>query len=61
MRTTTATQLSSQNKEFMKKAAHAEKAEIQAAELALSKTNNADVRRFAQRIIDDLKVASRNC
>lgn len=51
--TTTATELSSADKEFMNKAAQAGISEIQAAEMALSKTNNEDVRQFAQRMIDD--------
>lgn len=47
------TQISSEDREFMTKAAHAGIAEITAAEMALKKTDNEDVRQFARRMIDD--------
>ncbi len=47
------TQISDDDREFMMKAAHAGAAEIKAGEMALSKTQNADVKKFAQRMIDD--------
>ncbi|MDQ6789010.1 MAG: DUF4142 domain-containing protein [Acidobacteriota bacterium] len=47
------TEISSEDKEFMHKAAHAGHAEIKAGQMALSKTSSADVKKFAQRMIDD--------
>ena len=47
------TQISDDDRDFMMKAGHAGHAEISAAKMALEKTDNADVRRFAQRMIDD--------
>ena len=47
------TKISSGDREFMKKAAHAGHAEVKAGEMALEKSENEDVRRFAQRMIDD--------
>lgn len=41
------------DRDFMKKAAEAGHAEVQAARLALSKTSNAQVKKFAQMLVDD--------
>lgn len=53
MATAQTTGISSADREFMEKAAHAGKSEIQAAQMALSKSDNDDVKQFAQRMIDD--------
>ena len=55
MNTTTAktTQISSEDREFMTKAAHAGHAEVKAGEMTLEKSENEQVRQFAQRMIDD--------
>lgn len=53
MKTKTAQELSSEDREFMKKAAQAGIAEVRAGEMALEKSDNDDVREFAQRMIDD--------
>lgn len=45
--------VSEQDREFMKNAAEAGKAEVQAAQLALQKSNDQAVRQFAQRLIQD--------
>lgn len=47
------TKTSSEDKEFMHKAAHAGHAEIAAGKMALDKSQNADVKKFAQRMVDD--------
>ena len=47
------TQISDDDRDFMMKAGHAGHAEISAAKMALDKSDNADVKRFAQRMIDD--------
>ena len=51
--TATTTQVSGSDKEFMTKAAHAGYAEVEAGKMALEKSENEDVRQFAQRMIDD--------
>lgn len=55
---TTTTQVSSDDREFMTKAAHAGIAEVKAGKMALEKSENEDVRQFAQRMIDDHTKAS---
>ncbi|MGI8494295.1 MAG: DUF4142 domain-containing protein [Pyrinomonadaceae bacterium] len=47
------TKISDEDRNFMNKAAHAGIAEVKAAEMALEKSDNEDVRRFAQKMIDD--------
>ncbi len=47
------TKTSGEDKEFMHKAAHAGHAEIAAGKMALDKSQNADVKKFAQRMVDD--------
>lgn len=47
------TKISSEDREFMTKAAHAGVAEVKAGQMALEKSKNDDVRQFAQRMIDD--------
>ena len=58
MNTTAKSTVSSDDREFMNKAAHAGAAEIAAGKMALSKTENSEVKQFAQRMIDDHTKAS---
>ena len=48
-----ATMLSSDDKEFVMKAAEGGNAEVELGQLAVSKASNADVKQFAQRMVDD--------
>lgn len=49
--------LSDQDNTFFKQVAIGDKTEISSSELALQKSNNADVKMFAQHMIDDHKMA----
>jgi putative membrane protein len=46
------------DRSFMEKAARASMSEVQISRIAASRTSNPDVRRFAQRMIDDHEAAS---
>src|SRR5262249_7235811 len=50
---TSATMLSADDREFVMKAAEGGKAEVELGQLAVSKASNADVKQFAQRMVDD--------
>jgi putative membrane protein len=55
---TTSQPLASSDREFIMHVAHDSMMEVELANLALQKSTNEDVKRFAQRMIDDHKTAS---